>query len=263
LSAAQDKAALRRAEGFIFDCDGDLAGPAAAAILELLARRQIPVVFLTEEMERSEEALASDFRAHGLRAEAEQIVTCGALIARELREPSQREPVCMIGDGPHRDNLAARGVRLAPRDSAVPAKILLIASTGGFSADELTLACAHIHAGGKFLATARQRFRQTGETRLLGPGALVRAIEHVTHRRAHTLGKPSRALARFALQRLGLAGENAVVVTDDFALGVPMARAAGCQSALILTDAARMIGTRKPRADATFDSLAELRAALS
>ena len=143
LSAGERKAALRGVEGFIFDGDSGGLGPGAADILELLAQREIPVVFVTQDTERSEEAIATDLRARGLRLQADQIVTCGALIVSLLQGPSQKQPVCLIASERQRNLFAGRGVRVAAKDDAALAKIVLIARIGGFSSDELTAACAH------------------------------------------------------------------------------------------------------------------------
>ena len=139
----------------------------------------------------------------------------------------------MIGSAAQRERLAEQGVRLVPADDAGLARIALIASIGGFSADELTKACDYVRAGAKFLASGRERTCWRGAANVPGPGALVRAIEHSTRRRARILGKPSPGVMRFALKRLGVAAEETVYVTGSSVADLRMARAAGCRSVSI------------------------------
>lgn len=231
MSRRDAKAALRGAEGFIFDGDGDGFGPGAAGVLERLAQRKIPVAVLTQDTERSEEMIAGELRAGGLRINSAQIVTCTALLASLLRASSQSEPIGLIGSAAQRDRLVEQGVRLAPDGSL--AKTALIASIGGFSADELTKACDYVRAGAQFLASGRERTCRRGGANVPGPGALVRAIEHSTHRRARILGKPSPGILKFALQRLGVAAETTVYVTNSSLADARMAYSAGCRSVSI------------------------------
>ena len=66
-------------------------------------------------------------------------------------------------------------------------------------------------------------------------GAIVAGIRQTTGARAVTLGKPSPVALREMCRVLGVRAARTLVVGDDLALEIAMARRAGARAALVLT----------------------------
>ncbi|KAL4447844.1 hypothetical protein ABPG75_005063 [Micractinium tetrahymenae] len=69
----------------------------------------------------------------------------------------------------------------------------------------------------------------------LGPGPFVLALEHATGRTAQVVGKPEASFFRLALDDLGCAPRDAVMVGDDARDDVGGAQAAGLRGILVQT----------------------------
>jgi 4-nitrophenyl phosphatase len=99
----------------------------------------------------------------------------------------------------------------------------------------------------------------------IGPGAgsLLAAIQAATDVAPLVIGKPERVMFDVAVQRLGAAPDQTVMIGDRLETDILGAQRAGLRTALVLTgvttpDQARASSVQ---ADAMFDSLAALHAA--
>lgn len=134
------------------------------------------------------------------------------------------------------------GVRLAEKDDEP--RVLLVGLYAGFSAENLEEACRLAWQGADFLAYANDRSFPIDGNLVPGTGALVKAIEHATRRRARILAKPSAEIARVALRRLGLPAASVLVVGDNVDVDIRMGKVAGCSTALVLSGSMSAAQTR-------------------
>jgi HAD superfamily hydrolase (TIGR01458 family) len=106
----------------------------------------------------------------------------------------------------------------------------------GFTYQALNAAFRALELGAAFLALARNRSFQDADGALsLDAGPFVAALEYAIGRQATLFGKPSRAFFEAALESLGCAAHEAVMVGDDVESDVAGAQAAGLLGLLVKT----------------------------
>ena len=109
-----------------------------------------------------------------------------------------------------------------------------------FDYRKLQIAFDAIRAGARLVATNPDPYCPAPGGGLPDCGAITAAIEAATGVRADAVvGKPSRAMARAALSRLGVGAGDAIVVGDRLDTDVAMGVRAGMHTALVLTGATR------------------------
>jgi HAD superfamily hydrolase (TIGR01458 family) len=114
--------------------------------------------------------------------------------------------------------------------------------------------------GAPLVAVARNRFFREADGLSIDMGAFVAALEYAAETEAVIVGKPSPAFYRTAVDALGLAPGDVLMVGDDVEADVLGALEAGLQAALVRTgkyregDEKRLGGTPAT----VWDDLAEL-----
>lgn len=97
-----------------------------------------------------------------------------------------------------------------------------------------------------------------------GAGTIGAAIEAASQVKPIVIGKPSSVLMNYALNRLNIRADEALVVGDNMLTDIAAGAAAGCKTALILsgvTTRANMdehVRTVGVKPDLMFENLAEL-----
>jgi HAD superfamily hydrolase (TIGR01450 family) len=224
--------------GIVFDLDGTLirgrqALPGAVDAVARLRSNGIRIVFCTQDAENAGAVIASRLTDLGFAAEVDDVVTAGAVIVEHLLTHYREMPVKVIGTPEQMRLLSEQGVRLSEGDEAVRA--VLVCQYTGFAATEFKGACRAVWDGADLLAVALDRTFLNDDGLVPGPGALVKAVEHATQRRARVLGKPSFDIAAAALQRLGYPAKEVLVVGDNVDIDVRMGKSASCRTVLVLS----------------------------
>jgi ribonucleotide monophosphatase NagD (HAD superfamily) len=177
----------------------------------------------------------------------------------------------------------ARYLRVCRDHCAMPASSRGARGTGGwrrssvrrwfreFTFPDLEAACRDVWAGAILTTASNVPFFATQGGKSIGASFAINAmLRAMTGRRARVLGKPSPGALRCALRRMGLAASAArhtLVVGDDPALEMRMARSAGALAIAVTTglnDRASFDSVGPAEApDAVLDDLAPLVALLS
>jgi 4-nitrophenyl phosphatase len=111
------------------------------------------------------------------------------------------------------------------------------------------------------IGTDPDRVIPAPERDIPGSGAIVNAVAGVAERDPDTvLGKPSEPARRLVLDRLGLPGEDCLVVGDRLDTDVEFGRRAGMTTVLVTTGITdrRRVERSHVEPDHVIDSLAEL-----
>lgn len=231
------EAGIRDVRGIMFDLDGtlirgDSALPGAIDLVTRLRQTGMPIVFCTQDAEHTDTAIAARLDRLGFSVKPNDIVSTGAVVAEHIATNYPDTPVQLVGTARQRTLLSNHGIPLADDG---PSPVLLIGQYPGFSARDFNAACRAVWDGAAFLAIAGDRSLPTRNGFLPATGGFVKAIEHVTRRRARVLGKPSIHVARAALRRLGQPAEAVLVVGDSIDIDIRMGKSAGCRTALVLS----------------------------
>ena len=129
----------------------------------------------------------------------------------------------------------------------------------GFTYDSLN-AAFRVFDGAEFLALATNRtFKDHDGELSLDAGPFVAALEFATRCKATVLGKPSPDFFSAALESMGCAAEDAVMVGDDAEMDVAGALAAGVGYGVLVQTGKYVEGVEAsvdPRPSAVVDDLA-------
>jgi HAD superfamily hydrolase (TIGR01458 family) len=249
----------RPVRGALVDIDGTLlAGdrpiPGAARTVERLRDAGIAFRYLTNTSRRSRAAVAAALAGAGFPADPGLVLTPAAL-ARRLVEQSPRPRAAVLVAPEARADFAG-----IDDDRIAPAWVVMGDLGEGFSYALLNEAFRLLRGGAELVALHRQRFWRpagVGEE-VLDVGPFVAALEYATGRAARLVGKPSADFFRLALQELGLAAEDVVMIGDDPDSDAAGARSAGLRSILVRTGKPLGTGAAEPCADRIVDSIADL-----
>lgn len=130
-----------------------------------------------------------------------------------------------------------------------------------FTYQRLDAAFRCLMEGAQLLALQKNRYWRTAVGLSLDAGPFVAALEYASGKRATVVGKPEESYFRIALEDLGLAAHEVVMVGDDAETDVAGARSAGLIGIQVRTGKWRT-GADTSGADLVIDSIADLPRAL-
>ena len=249
--------------GYILDLDGTvyLGGSPLPGAVESIGRLRAlgsRFVFLSNNPLHRPAEYAAKLRGMDIDVADDEVVSSIDALLRYLRErPAARIlPICEpLLEG----ILADAGHELTSDPTAADAVVL--SWDRGFTYDKLNAAYIAIRHGARLIATNADPYCPTPDGGLPDCGALLAAVETATGSRAEAVvGKPSAHIARAALERLGVAPADTVVVGDRMLTDVALAHAAGMVGALVLTGATRLVDVPPPPdgPDLVLEGLAQL-----
>jgi 4-nitrophenyl phosphatase len=249
----------------IFDLDGTLYRgktpvPGAAETLEALRGRGVKALFLTNAATRSRANVAAKLNGMGLRAKKEEVY-CGAyLLARYIAQNHKGKRVYVVGEQGIFDELKEAGLIAAADEEAVAGKagIVAVGLDRKFTYDKLAKAYLALKRGAVFLVSNTDVTFPTEEGELPGAGGMVAAIERVSGKRPHVVGKPNPYVLELIEKEHRLKKEEILVVGDRLETDISFAKNCGIRSALVLSGASKKSDIRDLHPDYVFLSVREL-----
>ena len=206
---------------------GDRLIEGAAEAVGRLREAGLPLRFLTNTTRRSVRRLLADLAEIGFEAEAEEVLTPAQLARSHLAGRDLRPHLLVHPD------LEEEFEGL----SGEAGEAVVIGDAGErFTYGALNAAYRRLEDGAEFLALAKNRnFRDEDDALSLDAGPFVAALEYASRREATVLGKPSRTFFHRAVDALGCAPEETVMIGDDAEADVGGALAAGLMGVLVRT----------------------------
>lgn len=212
----------------------DLAGvlhiddaPLAGAVDALAALRAsgLPIRFLTNTTRSPRSRIVAKLRRMGFAIDAEEIRTA-VLATRNLVEQRKLRPHYLV----HPDIADEIGCSHAEPDAVV------LGDAGQhFTFEALNRVFRLLMQGLPFIVMARNRYFMEQDGLTLDMGAFVAGLEYSSGRSAEVVGKPALPFFRTALDELGVAPAQAVLIGDDLADDIGGAQAAGIPGILVRT----------------------------
>jgi len=240
--ASSDRRTVRfgSLKGVVFDLDGTLvrgvqALPGACAGVEELRARGLRVAYCTQDSLQTPAAIAKGLEGIGFPATQDDVVSTGWVAAGYLAARYGDAPVYLIGAPERRRNFAARGVNIVDDRDSGAARAVFVARDPAFTSEHIKAACRAIWHGAAFYGVGYDRVLPAAGRNLTGTGAVLKAIEYATSRRASILGKPSPEIANAVLRRLQVLPNEALVVGDQVDADIRLGKSAGCFTALVLS----------------------------
>jgi len=203
--------------------DEPIAG-AADALADLRASG-LPIRFLTNTTRSPRSRIVANLRQMGFEVEAEEILTA-VLATRNLVRQRNLHPHYLV----HPDIAEEIGCSHAEPDAVV------LGDAGHhFNFESLNRVFRLLMQGLPFIAMARNRYFMEIDGLTLDMGAFVAGLEYSSGRTAEVVGKPAIPFFHAALDELGIAPEQAVLIGDDLSDDIGGAQAAGIPGILVRT----------------------------
>lgn len=234
-------------------CLGKTPVPGAAAALERIRDRALPIRLVTNTTTRTAAELAEGLQRMGLAFAPEEIINSAGAAVRYLRGLGR--PPCHV--------IAAPSVRsqFAEFPASDRPDWVVIGDIGSaWTYDVLNEAFRMVMAGANLLAMHKGRYWQVEDGLAMDIGAFVVGLEYTTGKAAVIAGKPSPTMFAAALRDLGVDAARSLMVGDDIHADVAGAQRAGLRAVLVRTgkyreDLAARAGVTP---DAVIDSIADL-----
>jgi len=228
---------LSHVDAFLLDLDGTLylgkkVFAYARRFLRELRRRGKGYVFLTNNSSRSVSAYVRKLRGMKIEATAEDIYTSGNATIDYITRCKLPKRIFLLGTPSLERQFERAGFELTDREP----KMVVIGFDTTLTYERLDRVCRLVRSGLPYLATHPDRVCPIEEGQSIPDcGAIAAAIHAATGRRPLCLGKPSRYMARGALERLGVARRAAAMVGDRLYTDVRFGLQNGMTSILVLS----------------------------
>lgn len=225
-------AAKNQIKGLLIDLDGvvyvgDAPLPGSLEAIGRLRDMRIPIRFITNTTRRPRRRVVEELARLGLDVDVKDLFTPAAL-ARDLLARQKIAPLLIVHPDLREDFAGLPTVGI---------EAVVVGDAGEtFTYDLLNEAYRKILHGAEFFALAKNRnFLDRDAELSLDAGPFVAALEYASGKTATVLGKPAPAFFNLALEAMGCAAENAVMIGDDAEADVGGAMAAGLKGILVRT----------------------------
>src|SRR2546422_1880309 len=228
--------------GWLFDLDGTVYRgealiPGAAETLAARRAAGRRVAFLSNKPLQTRADYAAKLTRLGVPAAAEDVVNSSLVLARHLATLDPGAPVFVIGEPPLVSELAAHGFEVRA-DHRV--RWVVIAFDRTFDYAKLNTALQAVRQGARLIATNPDRTCPVEGRGVPGCAGMTAAVEAVTgHAVEVIVGKPSPIILEVALERLGVAAGECVIVGDRLETDMMMGKRHGLATVLVLSGVTR------------------------
>ena len=218
-------------KGVLLDLSGVLyvgreAVPGAREALERLRASGLPLRFVTNTTRSTRRAIGEKLSGLGFEIDEDEIYTAPSAVRSYLAENGLR-PRLLIHPG-----LAPE---FADDDRDRPNAVVLGDAGEAFDYAHHNQAFRLLKDGAPVIAMGDNRYFMEDDGLSLDIGPFVRALEYAADTEAVVLGKPAAAFFHAAVEALGCAAEEAIMVGDDALSDVEGAIKAGLQGMLVKT----------------------------
>ncbi|HHW10689.1 MAG TPA: HAD-IIA family hydrolase [Firmicutes bacterium] len=235
---SDDKA--KAGQALLIDLDGVIYHgarliPGADRFLAVLTGRGIPFVFLTNNSAESPESCLFKLQVNGINIDGSSYINPHTFItaAQVTVDYLCREyPGCRVlalGEPPLLKLCRAAGITLAKENP----DCVVVGECRQLSYETLCRAANAIAGGAAFLATNGDITIPVESGFILGCGAICRTLEAATGVKPLYLGKPNPICAAYAASRLNREVGQLVIIGDNRATDIALARNIGVPSILI------------------------------
>ncbi len=230
---------MKTYQGILADLDGTVNRggrllPGAASTYELLRRKGVRWVFVSNSAMRTASDLAAKIGSLGLEVTENQVVNSATALINALTKHFPEKRVMVVGEPRLVEGIGEAGVEVTEEPDRTD--IVVTALDTGFTYDKLRRAHSALQNGALFWATNTDASYPTSHGFQPGAGSIVASIATASGRSPdRVFGKPSPDMAELALEILELDAEFCLMVGDRIETDIVFAKNAGMDSALVLT----------------------------
>jgi 4-nitrophenyl phosphatase len=226
---------------YLVDIEGVLVGdkryePVSGSVawFNALQARGVAACLVTNNTTHEPADLLTDLRAAGFTVTPDQIVGVLELAVAALRRAG-RERLLWLGVPKLGDWWRAQGFTLV---TAGPCDAVVLGASSKLQVADLDRGLAQLRDHGADLVCLHRKpfWLDAAGTARLGPGAWAAALESAARpARVATVGKPEEPIYRAALERVGVAPQEALFISDDPPGDLVTAKHLGMATAFVLS----------------------------
>ncbi len=235
-------APARLYEGYLFDLDGtiylgDRLLPGAYELVTSLRAAGKQTLFLSNNPTRDPQMYADKLARLGLPTPTSHIVNTVVTMAAWLRAEAPDATVFVIGEEPLVRAVREAGLRLSDRPDEIDIVIASYDRSFDYRKLQIAFDALRVHRRARLVTTNPDGYCPLpGGRGEPDAGAVVAAIAACTGVTCEVnVGKPAAVMLDTAVDILGLAPQDCLMVGDRLYTDIAMAVAAGIDSALVLT----------------------------
>lgn len=204
-------------KAYLFDLDGTIYHggkpiPEAVTMVNHLADKGIPYVFVTNNSTTSPQQVAERLQKMGIPAEAKDVVTSSQATVHYLNEQGCGKAMYTIGQAGLFKELEAAGYQQTEEQPDV----VIIGMNPEVTYKELAHATLAIAKGALFISTNPDKALPMEIGLMPGNGALTAFVATATSQEPTFIGKPFPTLMHLALDRLQLTKDEVLMVGDNY-----------------------------------------------
>lgn len=228
---------LKRCELFILDIDGtfSLSGrpfEGSHRLYRVLSEKNLKLVFLTNNSNRSVQSYLVEFGSLGFHLEADQIVTAGVATAEYLLEEFGPKRIYIVGTAEIKDEFRRVGHEVVEDDP----EIVVVTFDKTLTYEKLKKATIFVSRGALFVATNPDLNCPSEEGPLPDTGAIVSAIRKASGAYPNIIfGKPEPRILEMIMRRNGKNPRVTCVVGDRLYTDVLAGVRTAALAVLVLT----------------------------
>ncbi len=232
-------------KGLIIDMDGVLWHDSEPLgdlkrIFNHIRKMDLKFVLVTNNATKTMKEFLEKFSQFGVRLNEEQILNSAQATGIYLRDKfGNGTKVYVVGQPGLMNTLESYGMTII-NDNEDGCDVVVASLDYQLTYKKLKMGSLLIQSGCEFIGTNRDSALPTPEGLIPGAGTVVGALEIASGKKAKIIGKPEPLLYQLALDRLGLAPEEALAVGDRLETDIAGAQAAGIHTALVLTGASTL-----------------------
>jgi len=226
-------------QGYILDLDGTVylgerLIPGAKRVVRELREAGRRVVFVSNKPLEPRWRYADKLTRLGIPTSAEEVINSTQALVNYLRHHHASARLYVIGERALLDEFAAEGFCLTECIEEI--EIVIAAFDRTLHYGKLNTAHQALVRGARFYATNADRTCPIEGGEIPDCAGVIAFLEATTGRQVELVaGKPSRHILDAAVERLGAPLEACLMVGDRLATDMQMGRAAGMDTALVLT----------------------------
>ncbi len=226
----------------ILDLDGTVyvgsqLTPGAKEGIETLRRLGFKIMFLTNNSMVSRRMIIKKLEDMNIEVRTEEVLNSGAASAIYLKRKMNRAKVFVVGDIGLVEELLLHGHEIV--NDYRQAEVVVVGGDRYLTYNKLLDAHRAIIRGALFIATNRDHALMVEDGPIPGAGAVVAFLETSTQVKPIVIGKPEKYIAELALEILGVAPHEAVMVGDNISTDFELAKKVGMKGVLIKTGLAK------------------------
>lgn len=203
----------------------------AAEFIDTLKAKGIPYLFLTNNSSKTQAQVSDKLQQMNIHATPEHVFTSSMATAKYISQMKNNARCFVIGEEGLYDALEREGLTITDTAS----DFVVFGIDREINYEKLSTACRNVRDGSVFISTNADTAIPTGRGLEPGNGALTSVVTVSTGQKPIFIGKPEPIIMEQALEELGAARDETLVVGDNYHTDIVAGINAGIDTLMVFT----------------------------